>query len=145
MASWILGALAASSAWMAAVGWYVGLVHYPTFRYISAQDWAAFHAHHSLTTGTLVVGPMLAQIAATFALVAVLDRVPMWVVVGSFLCLALSVGWTGVVSGPIHGQMVTKDPVLIERLISTNWPRAVAWTAQALIALWPLVMMKPSA
>jgi hypothetical protein len=75
---------------------------------------------------------------------AISDRIPMWVVVASFLCLALSVGWTGVVSGPIHGQMVTKDPVLIERLISTNWPRAVAWTAQALIALWPL-LMKPSA
>lgn len=126
---------------MAAVGWYVGLVHYPSFRFISAEDWAAFHAHHSLNTGLLVVGPMLAQIVATLGLVAVLDQIPTGVVVASFICLALSVGWTGLVSGPIHGQMVTKNEALIERLIRTNWPRAVAWTAQSLIALWPLLTM----
>ena len=114
-------------------------MHYPAFRFISAEDWAAFHAHHTLTTGILVVGPMLGQIVSTFALIAAIDQLPLWVIVASFVCLALSVGWTGVVSGPIHGQLVTKDPALIERLISTNWPRAVAWTAQALIAVVPLL------
>lgn len=129
--------LACSAAWMAAVGWYVGLVHYPAFRFVTAEEWTQFHAMHTSATGILVGPPMIIQILCSFAALSLSDS---WWVKGSVvLCLALSVGWTGVVSGPIHMKLVTKDAELIEQLIRTNWPRALAWTLQAVLAAWMLV------
>lgn len=93
---------------------------------------------HTSRTGVLVGVPMLIQIAATVGLFFVEPGVPHWVLIGSGVCLVFSVGWTGVVSGPIHGRLKEKDSVLIDRLIRTNWPRAVAWTWQALLAGWVL-------
>ncbi len=132
--------LGVSSAWMAAVGWYVGLVHYPTFHYVPGERWAEFHRMHTSMTGLLVVLPMVLQIVATVALVV--NQRPgqggwVW---ASLFCLALSVGWTGMVSGPIHGELRTFDPVLVDRLILTNWPRCVAWTAQAVISGFVLAL-----
>lgn len=121
---------------MGAVGWYVGLVHYPTFLVVRDEDWQRFHAMHSNMTGVLVGPPILGQVGATLLLFA-LEDVPAWVKWGSVACLVFSVGWTGVVSGPLHGPLSgAKDVAVIERLIATNWPRALAWTLQAGLAGW---------
>lgn len=135
----VLVVLLFSSAWMAAVGWYVGMVHYPSFHRVSLEEWRAFHALHTSRTGMLVVLPMLVQILATVGLFLVEPGASRWMLVVSAVCLVLSVGWTGVVSGPIHGQLLEKDSALIDRLIGTNWPRALAWTVQAVVAAWALL------
>ncbi len=128
-------ALLASSTWMAAVGWYVGLVHYPTFLRIAREDWASFHAFHTSLTGICVGPPMLIQSVAT-VIVCLQDWVPQWARIGLLLTLMMSFGWTAVVSGPMHGRLANgQDLELIQKLITTNWPRAVAWTAQAVICL----------
>ena len=124
---------------MAAIGWYVGLVHYPAFLRISPDQWREFHQLHTQFTGLLVIGPMLLQVAATVMLFWAVPKVSDWVLWGSVVCLLLSFGYTLVVSGPIHGQMAEYDRELIEQLINTNWPRCVAWTIQAGLAGFALV------
>jgi hypothetical protein len=125
---------------MAAIGWYVQLVHYPAFLRIKPEEWGAFHAFHGSMTGVLVVGPMLAQTAATawyFAL-APLDR-KSWILAA---CWLLSFGWTLAVTGPIHGRLAQGTlETEVPRLIASCWVRSLAWTAQALVAAWLLVRM----
>jgi hypothetical protein len=132
MGSWPLAAMTVACAWMAAVSLYVELVHYPTFRFISEADWGRFHSMHMAMTGVCVGLPMLVQMAATAGL-GFGRPLPAW---GMPVCIGLaafSVGWTMAVSGPIHGRLSTPDPDLIDRLIQLNWPRTLAWTAQALV------------
>jgi hypothetical protein len=126
--------MTAASAWMGAVGLYVQLVHYPSFRFISEADWGRFHSMHMAMTGICVGLPMLIQLAATAALP--LGRpLPAWATGAAIALCALSVGWTLLVSGPIHTQMSGPDPELIDRLIRTNWPRTLAWAAQAILGV----------
>jgi hypothetical protein len=131
-------ALVLSSSWMAAIGWYVGLVHYPAFLSIERARWQSFHRLHTGWTGPLVGPPMLLQIAATATLTFL--QVPLWWNALSVAALLLSVGWTAAVSGPIHGKIATlADEKLIRRLIRTNHVRAVAWTAHAALAVYLLL------
>ena len=130
-------------AWMAAIGWYVQLVHYPAFLRIKPEEWGSFHAFHSAMTGVLVVGPMLAQTAATawcFVL-APLDR-KSWLLAA---CWLLSFGWTLAVTGPMHGRLAPGTlQTEVPRLIASCWVRSIAWSFQALIAAWLLARMAES-
>jgi hypothetical protein len=134
--------LLASSVWMAAVGIYCQAVHYPSFRYVTPERFFDFTVMHRGMTGLLVGPPLLLQILATFALFAFLGRVPGWALAASAACLVFSVGWTGVVSGPLHGQiaMAGPDSPLIQRLIDSCWVRNLAWTLQAVLAGWLLFL-----
>ncbi|MCB0826812.1 MAG: hypothetical protein KDC26_11540 [Armatimonadetes bacterium] len=116
---------------MAAIGWYVGLVHYPAFRLISREHWRTFHSMHSTFTGVLVLIPMLAQVALTF-LVAQQTSLPFPAKAVLVVLMIFSVGWTFLISGPLHQKMADQDEKAINLLIWTNTPRAVAWTLQAL-------------
>lgn len=136
----LLIALIASSTWMAAISWYVGLVHYPAFRYVQPDDWRKFHQSHTNWTGVLVALPMVVQIIATVGLV--MTQAEAVAKVASVICLALSVGWTGAVSGPKHMLLKTKDDRLIDSLIRTNHIRSVAWTAQAILAMGWLLSLR---
>ena len=128
-------ALLVTSTWMAALGWYVGLVHYPGFLQVSREDWAEFHSAHSFWTG-LCVGPtMMVQAAATL-LVCLHESTPTWAKGALVLTCLMSLGWTAIVSGPMHGRLAKgRDVEVIKRLIATNWPRALAWTIQAIFCM----------
>lgn len=127
---------------MAAVGWYVQLVHYPGFRLVPSDRWGDYHALHMRGTGLVVVAPMLAQSAATVMLLA--EPSPGWLAWTSLALLAASVGWTFLVSGPLHRKLDGPESPALDRLIVTNWPRAVAWTAQAGIAAWAVLASIPN-
>lgn len=122
---------------MAAIGWYVGLVHYPSFKLISEASWSSFHSMHTTFTGVLVGPAMILQILCSVLILT--QSSSLLIKAGVATCLVLSIGWTAVVSGPIHGQLTTQNMELIDRLVRTNWPRAVAWTAQAILAGWVLL------
>ncbi len=123
---------------MAAVGWYVGLVHYPTFLRIEHDRWAEFHQHHTQMTGIVVVGPMALQILSALALL-VTPGISVLILIAQLVLLALSAGWTFAVSGPLHLRLPEKDEAVIQRLIATNHPRAIAWTLQAALSIFMLL------
>lgn len=122
---------------MAAIGWYVQLVHYPAFRYVHEDKWSEFHAMHCGQTGVLVVPGMLLQCIGVAGATVALDR---WPAVVFGLCALFSLGWTLVVSGPLHGKLPKPEHSTIDRLIRTNPPRALAWTAQAALAAAMLIV-----
>lgn len=126
--------------------WFVQLVHYPLFERIDERSFPRYsHAHQRQTTW--VVGPpMLAEVATALFFIAQprLD-LPTWM---PWLGLGLLVFiWlmTAGFSVPAHGRLSEKkDAEVIRRLVWTNWPRTVAWTARGALACWMLVLVARS-
>jgi hypothetical protein len=127
-----------SCGWMAGVGWYVQLVHYPAFLDIEQGKWQSFHRKHSSMTGVVVIGPMILQGIGT-GLMFLVGEWPSWFLAAMVVCFAFSFGWTFFVSGPLHTKLSQQDKKVIRKLIRTNWPRAIAWSGQALLAAFWLV------
>lgn len=142
----VLGFLLGSSAWMAAVGWYVQLVHYPSFRFVPAERFGEFHAMHTSMTGVVVGLPMLVQMACALGCLAFVPRLPWWWVGLALAALAMSAGWTLAVSGPMHSVVRLEGPdgPAIGRLIASCWVRNTGWTLQAALALYALSALLPS-
>lgn len=136
MFSVVLAGLLGCSAWLAAVSITCQFIHYPAFKLIPASEFLAFHAQHTSVIGVIVSPALLGQIACTFGLLGLTERVPWWAILGSFVLLAGSVGWTGLVSGPLHGQIYASggDPALIDQLIASGWVRNASWLGQAVLA-----------
>lgn len=118
---------------MAAASWWCHLHRYPAFR-TWGEEFDRRHRLHTLEISLVVIPGMFAQLAGTAWVVA--SGRPLWLQVAHIaLCLA-SIGPTLLVSGPIHGRLSHgHDPDLVEKLIRTNLPRTLAWTAQFFLAL----------
>jgi hypothetical protein len=53
---------------------------------------------------------------------------------------AIAIGTTMFVSAPLHGRLNANfSQATLDRLITTNWIRTVAWTARAAVAIAMLV------
>lgn len=135
----LLLTLFGSGAWMTAISWFVGAVHYPGFHSVDPARWAKFHEDHTRRIGPIVGMPMIAQGVAT-ALICIDPEFPIWLKVAVLVAGAFSIGWTGVVSGPLHVGLTQTPPERLNRLISTNWVRTVAWGALTLIAGYALLV-----
>lgn len=118
--------LLASGAWMTAISWFVGSVHYPGFRSVAPAEWDDYHVRHTQGIGPIVALPMIAQVVAT-ALLCLDPEVDPALKAGVLLCAAFSIGWTGLISGPLHMNLKQDPPDRLNRLISTNWVRTLAW------------------
>jgi hypothetical protein len=118
--------------------WTIQLVHYPLFGAVGADQFVAYHAHHSARI-TWLVGPvMTAELAAAAWLVT--SR-PMGMAAGAAWLAAVLVAlvWlsTGLLQVPLHVRLGGgQDLRLVQRLVATNWVRTVAWTVRALLLTW---------
>jgi uncharacterized protein (DUF2237 family) len=122
--------------------WTIQIVHYPLFAHVGIAEFSRYHALHSSLI-TLLVGPlMLAEVGLTLGWITEPGDVPRWL---PWACAALvAVAWlsTALLSVPIHGALGAASPeerpALIARLVLTNWPRTLAWTARAALLLFAL-------
>jgi hypothetical protein len=128
--------------------WTIQIVHYPLFAHVGAAEFARYHAlHNSLIT--FLVGPlMLAEVAFTFGWLTEPGDGPPWL---PWVCAALvAVAWlsTALLSVPLHGALgaasADERPALVARLVLTNWPRTLAWTARAALLLFALARRLPA-
>ena len=56
-----------------------------------------------------------------------------WPLFGAVL-LAVALGSTVFLSVPLHAKMLTNPTAeLGQRLVATNWPRTIAWSARAVV------------
>lgn len=123
---------------MAAVGWYVQLVHYPSFLFVRPERFAEFHSRHASTTGLVVVPAMLAQfVSAVVLCIEPPEGFPSW---WPYLGLALAViawGGTFLQAVPWHNRLAANgwDEAAIRGLVASNLPRTLAWTGHAVWAL----------
>lgn len=123
------------SAALFGVIWVVQLVQYPSFHFIAAEQWKAFHKSHRVNITVIVMPLMLCELALSAWLAGKngfrLDyAVP--------LCMVLAI-WvsTFLLQIPMHGKLEdTKDPQLIDRLVGSNWIRTILWSAKLVWVSW---------
>lgn len=122
---------------MAAVLWYVQLVHYPRFAKIPVAEFPAYQARNIRRTAC-IVGPVMAVEGATaLALSLRIGGAAAWT---GLAVLAILWASTLLVQLPLHRALRRGfDPALHDRLLRTNRLRTVGWTARAALAVWMLV------
>jgi hypothetical protein len=121
------------SSFLTGLIWFVQVVHYPIFRKVPASHFVAFEQTHMYTTGQVVIGPMLAELLLSIALV--LKRLPMSAQALnyiSFACVIVIWAVTFFISSPIHMQLSNAgtDEALINKLVVTNWIRTISWSVR---------------
>ena len=121
-----------SSFVMAGVGWYVQFRQYPRLAALPSEHFIDAHRRHSVRIGVIVIPARLTELASSVGLCSL--QPTFWPnYVGAGLAF-FAVAWTFAVSAPIHHQLSQRhNPSDLQRLISTNLPRILAWTGHALL------------
>jgi hypothetical protein len=138
----VLIAQVVGSVGMFGVIWVIQLVHYPLMRRVPAAAFGAYEAEHQRRISR-VVGPLM--LAEGLSVLAVFFLRPSCIsftmALTGGLVEAVAIGVTAFVSAPMHGRMAASgQPLLLDRLIATNWIRTMAWTARAGLAIAMLTM-----
>lgn len=115
--------------------WTVQVVHYPLFRRVGPDGWAAYHAEHGRRIAWLVAPLMSAEVvAAAWLLVAPPDGLPPWLSLAAALPVVLVWAVTAGVAVPLHARLERQfDTRAIAWLVRINWVRTLAWTARGVL------------
>ena len=126
-----------STTAMVGLIWFVQVVHYPLFAAVGEQNFVAFENQHTQRT-SWVVGPFMAVEGVTaLAIFATpgegLSRaLPLL----GLVLLAIVHASTVALQVPAHRQLSTAaDPVIMRRLVATNWVRTVGWSLRSILAM----------
>ncbi len=133
-------ALHAAVTWLL-VGliWFVQVVHYPLFAAVGDEQSVTYAVEHQRLTGYVVIAPMLLELGLAVILVARADSGERWLPILGLGLLAVVWLSTFLLQVPLHRQLLDgQDPVVVERLVATNWIRTLAWSARGCLALWML-------
>jgi hypothetical protein len=131
--TWLLLLHAAATLYLTGVIWFVQIVHYPLFSRVGRPGFTEYEREHVRRTGLVVVGPMLAELACSVAVVRVVGGSLAWIGLALVGVIWTSTwGW----QVPAHRRLEAGfDAAAHLRLTRTNWVRAVAWTARGVVAL----------
>ena len=118
-------------AFLTGLIWVIQILHYPAFADISTDRFGQFHAAHSRNI-SFIVGPAMVVELVTALWLAALAPNP--------ALIANAVGVVGIwlstffLSIPLHDKLADRsDALVIQRLVKTNWPRTVLWSARLLL------------
>ena len=105
--------------------WLVQLIIYPSMKYTEEKAFVAWHTRYTGLISIIVCPLMLLQAGMEIMTGIVWD--PRWM---RILLIVLVWILTFLVSVPCHNRLHAngKDMKIIERLITTNWPRTALWT-----------------
>lgn len=120
-----------STFFMVGLIWYVQVVHYPLFAYVSSCRSISFESEHIRRTSMVVIPVMLVELLS-----AVMLFVFQTSLAASGLILLIGV-WvsTMTLQAPCHARLQNSfDPEIVRRLIKSNWIRTVMWSGRAVIA-----------
>jgi hypothetical protein len=114
---------------MTGILWIVQLLVYPGFAEIPPQSWLCYHQNHCARISWLVAPLMVAELGLA-AQWSWADHG--WAAI--FNLAGTIAGWllTFFVSVPIHDRLGKglNEPALTRRLVNTNWPRTILWSAR---------------
>ena len=127
-----------SSLYMVGLIWFVQVVHYPLFAHVGSQGFPPYEQRHTALTTWVVAPPMLIEAATAVILIwfRPMSVAPwsLWTGLG-----LLGVCWlsTAFIQVPCH-ELLSKvfDPIVHQRLVSTNWLRTAAWSLHGGLVLW---------
>jgi hypothetical protein len=127
---------AAATLVMVGLIWFVQIVHYPLLARFGRDTSTAVAEEHQRRTGYVVALPMAVEGLTTLALLVDAPAAVWvgWPWIGAVL-LAVVLLSTAFVSVPLHARMAhAHDERTGRRLVLTNWPRTVGWTARGAIS-----------
>lgn len=133
------------SAFLTGLIWFVQIVHYPIFAKVPASHFIAYQTTHMQTTGYVVAGPMLLELAASGVLLLyTLPGRMQLLTVAAFALVVLIWITTFFVSVPIHNTLVTNgfQQDMITKLVATNWVRTLAWTLRTGILVYLVLKLR---
>ena len=124
-----------ATAVMMGVIWFVQWVHYPLLATVPVDGAVKVAEQHQRRTGQVLALPMAVEgVTTLWLLVSRPDAVSLilpWI--GAVL-LAVALGSTVFLSVPLHAKMATNPTADVgRRLVVTNWPRTIAWSARAVV------------
>lgn len=128
----------AATLLMIGIIWFVQVVHYPLFAKTGSGDFRSYEQRHTSLTTWVVAPPMLVEGITALLL--------FWFRPTGVLTWQLSIGlallaviWlsTALLQVPCHNVLSQGfDPIVHQRLVTTNWMRTVAWSMRGLLVLW---------
>ena len=127
----------AATCVMVGVIWFVQIVHYPLLsRFGSAHSTQVAHEHQR-RTGWVVGAPMAVEGVSTLALLANRpDGIAIYLPWVGAVLLAVALGSTVLLSVPLHSRLaLSHDEAVGRKLVLTNWPRTIAWSARSVICI----------
>ena len=135
MSEIILLANFVATAVMTGVIWFVQWVHYPLLASVPVDRAVKVAEQHQRSTGQVLAIPMAVEGFTTLGLL--ISRPEgvqvIWPWIGAVL-LAVALGSTVILSVPLHAKMVANPTAEVgRRLVVTNWPRTIAWSARAVV------------
>lgn len=126
------------ATYMCGVIWVIQLIHYPSFAYINPAQFTEAHQRHSALMGVIAGPVMILELLAGLWLVS--NKVTTMSLLNLGI-IALLWFFTFFVSVPLHNQLAAGfDLVVIQKLVTTNWPRTILWSAKMVLTSYWLVV-----
>jgi len=112
--------------------WFVQLVHYPFFQFVNEEKFSMAMNFHQQKISYLTLPLMLVELALCrydfysgirYSIIVLLLVVLIWL-------------HTFMIMVPIHKKLLlSKDKMIIAKLINNNWARTILWTIKLIIVL----------
>ena len=151
---WVLIAQIMASTTMAAIAWFVQIVHYPLFALLPSSGSKAaevagmsrsvardYHDENLRRTRPIVLVPMVVE-AASAAWLAIYPpaAVGRGASIAGLSLVAIVVLSTALVQVPLHESLRSGDAPAetVDRLVRSTRIRTAAWSARAALAAWML-------
>jgi len=133
----VLIANSAASLVMTGLIWFVQNVHYPLLARVKVEHARGIALDHQRRTSQVVAVPMAIEGLTTLALLYKSPPGVSWFLPWvNAIVLAVALGCTIFLSVPLHSQMARDPkPETGRRLVTTNWPRTVAWTMRGALCI----------
>lgn len=134
---------------MVGIIWFVQIVHYPLLARFGVAQSTQVAREHQRRTSWVVGAPLTVEGISTLLLLAYRPAgVAVYLPWAGAILLAVALGSTVLLSVPLHSRMASAhDDTIARKLVRTNWPRTIAWSARAIVcvamimqasAIWPL-------
>jgi hypothetical protein len=121
---------------MCGIVWFVQIIHYPLFDFVSANEFKAYEQEHVGRTKYLIMPLMLSEIATAIALVWNVGFGFQNLIWLNFILLIFIWLSTFLVQVPFHTSLSSgKDSQKIKKLVRSNWIRTVLWTVRLIILI----------
>lgn len=121
---------------MVGVIWTIQLVHYPSFNFVSPENFVSFEKFHAFRISLVVIPAMLLELITAIALVYYFKDMSPLLLLNLAIVLAIW-GVTFFISSPAHGKLLSGfNAETINLLISTNWIRTALWTIKGALIFY---------
>ena len=125
------------STYMLGVIWFVQIVHYPLFNFVSKDLFSEFENNHSFRTFKVVAIPMIIELLSSFILIFSKNNQDLFIL--NFLIVIVIWISTFLLQVPNHKVLQKGFSYTFHtKLVRTNWIRTFCWTLRAVLNLYLL-------